>query len=114
MGQGSSLLMSCGIQGELENHEHECIHDKAPKVGPDDLVICVQGLTGHYFTIVVPKSGVVHDLKQAIYFRTGIRSNDQRLSYGGKPLKEDLKPLSQTGIHMMSTVNLVVDTLGAA
>jgi hypothetical protein len=72
----------------------------------------VQGPTGGYFTIVVPKSGVAHDLKQAIFFRTGIRPNDQRLDRCGKPLAENLKPLSQTNIRMNSTVNLVIATQG--
>jgi hypothetical protein len=52
----------------------------------------------------------VTSIPNAIYFKTGVRPEEQLLAHCGKPLGPNMTLLSQTAIRRNSTVNLVIET----
>lgn len=73
--------------------------------------IFVKGMSGRVDTLSVTPSDTVVELKDLIKDRTGVPSDQQRLIYSSKQLR-DSATLSEYGITVASTVHMVLKLAG--
>lgn len=74
--------------------------------------VFVKTLNGKTITLDVNPSDTIGSLKIKIHDKEGIRPNEQRLIYGGKPLEFANKTLMDFNIQNESTLHLVMRLRG--
>jgi ubiquitin C len=70
-------------------------------------IIYIKALDGNSITIDIKPSDTIFNIKEKIYEKRGISTNEQDLFFNRIQL-EDAKTLSDYNIHNLSTVNLVI------